>query len=94
MVRGNEPHLKLLQRKCVRALRLYTDLAETSCEMICRFERGQIPSRERVKLMRLSRQESLAMNAYLQAKLDLISALSDTVSPDDKEVCRVISAMT
>jgi hypothetical protein len=94
MIRGNEARLKVLQRKCVRALCLYTDLAETSCEMLCRFERGQIPPRERMKLMRLSRQESLAMNAYLQAKLNLMSALSDTVPPDDREVCRVVSAMT
>jgi hypothetical protein len=94
MVRGNEPHLKVLQRKCVRALRLYTDLAETSCEILCRFEGGQIPPRERVKLMRLSRQEALALDAYLQARRSLLSALSDTVSPDDKGICRVVSAMT
>lgn len=95
MTRRSELQLKALQRRCARALRLYTDLAEASCEMICRAERGWLPPRERGKLLRLSRQEIIALNDYLQARTDLVVALSDNLPPaDDKEVCRVISATT
>lgn len=94
MARRRDLQLKALQRRYVRALRLYMDLAEASCEMLCRSERGQLPPREHAKLLRLSRQESTARKAYLQARIDLIAALSDSISSADKGVCRVVSAMT
>jgi hypothetical protein len=95
VARRNELQLKALQRRCARALRLYTDLAEASCEMICRSERGWLPPRQRARLLRLSRQETIALNDYLQARTNLVAALSDNLPPaDDKEVCRVISATT
>ena len=95
MTRRSKVPLKVLQRRCARALRLYIDLAEASCDLLCQSERGQLPPQDRLRLLRLSRDESAAMNSYRQARLDLIAALSENVSAADKEeVCRVISATT
>jgi hypothetical protein len=86
--------MKLLQRKCVRALQLHADLAEASCEMLLHFDRGKLSGKSRLKLSLLQRQEDAAISNYLRARKDLVNALTREPPPVDRGVCRVVSATT
>ena len=90
--RRNKLQLKVLQRRCTRTFRLYMDLAEASCDLLCHCD--QLPPRERALLTRLRRQESTARDAYLQARTNLTAALIDSLPAADKEICHVVSVTT
>lgn len=90
----NERLVKSLQRKCIRALQLHTDLAEASCDLLAQFRTGRMSSRDRRKLTLLGRQEGLAMSAYLKARTDLITALTVPAPSADERICPVLSVMT
>lgn len=88
----DEIRLRKLRKKCARALALYTDLAEAICEIMFHSAQAPIPSGDRSRLLKLRRQEMVALKMYLQARLELMNALSLEPIPAYRRILTAVSA--
>lgn len=79
-----EKSIKRLQKKCWRALVLYSDLAESCCAILISSKGKGLTREDAARLAMLSRAESAAESDYLLARRELMSALSVKPRPDDK----------
>jgi hypothetical protein len=88
----DEIRLKRLGKKCARALALYTDLAETICEVMIQSAEAPISPADRSRLLKLRRQEMVALRMYLQARLELMTALSLEPFPAYRRILTAVRA--
>jgi hypothetical protein len=88
----SEKVLKRLQRKCWRALVIYTDLAEACCSILISSESAGLSTEDFARLSVLRRAEAGAEAEYLTARRELMNALSVRPIQDDGRAWLAASA--
>jgi hypothetical protein len=77
--RITDKELQRLRQACRLALERYVDLASDENGRLVRLRPESISELDRLNIMRLSRKESAAREAYSKAKAALVAYLEDTV---------------
>lgn len=88
----SEKLLRRLQKKCWRALVIYTDLAEACCSILLAAESSGLSVAESARLATLRRAEAVAEIDYLNARRELMQALSVRADHADKSTWLAASA--